>query len=46
MIASARLYEWTPSLTAAWRRLLEWTAARARVHSTEKTGHSPGTPFS
>lgn len=31
MIASARLYEWTPSLAAAWRRLLEWTAARAGV---------------
>ena len=31
MIASARLYEWAPSLTTAWRRLLEWTAARAGV---------------
>lgn len=32
MIASARLYEWTPSLTAAWRRLLEWIAASADVY--------------
>jgi ABC-type phosphate/phosphonate transport system substrate-binding protein len=31
VIASARMYEWAPSLTAAWRRLLEWTAARAGV---------------
>jgi ABC-type phosphate/phosphonate transport system substrate-binding protein len=31
VIASARLYEWAPSLTTAWRRLLEWTAARAGV---------------
>lgn len=31
MIASARLYEWAPSLTAAWRRLLEWVAADAGV---------------
>jgi len=31
MIASARMYEWTPSLSATWRRLLAWAAARARV---------------
>lgn len=31
MIASARLYEWTPSLTTAWRRLLEWAATRAKA---------------
>lgn len=31
MIASARMYEWTPSLVTAWRRLLEAVAARARV---------------
>ncbi|MBI4628501.1 MAG: PhnD/SsuA/transferrin family substrate-binding protein [Candidatus Rokubacteria bacterium] len=31
MIASARMYEWTPSLSATWRRLLAWVAARARV---------------
>jgi ABC-type phosphate/phosphonate transport system substrate-binding protein len=31
MIASARMYEWTPSLVTAWRSLLEWVAARARV---------------
>lgn len=31
MIASARMYEWTPSLAVAWRRLLAWVAARAGV---------------
>ncbi len=31
MIASARMYEWSPSLTAAWGRLLSWVAARAGV---------------
>ncbi|MGH7325126.1 MAG: phosphate/phosphite/phosphonate ABC transporter substrate-binding protein [Candidatus Rokuibacteriota bacterium] len=31
MIASARMYEWAPSLTTAWRRLLEWVAVRSRV---------------
>jgi len=31
MIASARMYEWTPSLTIAWTRLLTWVAARAGV---------------
>lgn len=31
MIASARMYEWTPALSAMWRRLLAWAAARARV---------------
>ena len=31
MIASARMYSWSPSLTAAWRRLLEWVSARAGV---------------
>lgn len=30
-IASAQMYSWAPSLTAAWRRLLEWVAARADV---------------
>src|SRR5256885_3897735 len=30
-IASARMYSWWPTLTAAWRRLLEWVAARAGV---------------
>lgn len=29
MIASARMYEWAPSLVAAWRQLLQWVAARA-----------------
>ena len=28
-IASARMYSWSPTLTAAWRRLLEWVAARS-----------------
>lgn len=32
VIASARLYEWAPSLTVAWSRLLQWVAATARVH--------------
>ena len=32
MIASARLYEWTPSLTTAWRRLLEWVGSTAAVN--------------
>jgi ABC-type phosphate/phosphonate transport system substrate-binding protein len=31
VIASARMYAWSPSLTAVWRRLLEWVAARAGV---------------
>ena len=31
MIASARLYEWAPTLVTAWRRLLEDVAARAKV---------------
>jgi ABC-type phosphate/phosphonate transport system substrate-binding protein len=32
VIASARLYEWAPSLVVAWRRLLEWVAATAGLH--------------
>lgn len=28
-VASARMYSWSPTLTAAWRRLLEWVATRA-----------------
>jgi ABC-type phosphate/phosphonate transport system substrate-binding protein len=31
MIASARMYEWAPSLVIAWRQLLEGVATRARV---------------
>jgi ABC-type phosphate/phosphonate transport system substrate-binding protein len=31
MIACARMYSWSPSLAAAWRRLLEWVAAAANV---------------
>src|SRR6266481_4437458 len=30
-IASARMYSWSPSLTAAWHRLLVWVSARAEV---------------
>jgi len=30
-IASARMYSWAPSVTRAWRRLLEWVSARAGV---------------
>ncbi len=30
-IASARMYSWSPSLTAAWHRLLAWVSARAGV---------------
>ena len=30
-IASARMYSWSPSLTAAWHRLLAWVSARAKV---------------
>ena len=29
MIASARMYSWSPSLLAAWRRLLEWVSDRS-----------------
>jgi len=31
LIASARMYAWSPSLGAAWRRLLSWVAGRANV---------------
>lgn len=31
MIASARMYAWSPSLAAAWQRLLDWLATAARV---------------
>ena len=30
-VASARMYSWSPSLTAAWQRLLQWVSARAGV---------------
>lgn len=30
-IASARMYSWSPSLTAAWHQLLAWVSARAEV---------------
>jgi ABC-type phosphate/phosphonate transport system substrate-binding protein len=28
-VASARMYSWSPTLTAAWRRLLDWVAERS-----------------
>src|SRR5207237_382563 len=28
-VASARMYSWSPTLTAAWRRMLQWVADRA-----------------
>jgi hypothetical protein len=31
MIASARMYSWTPAAAAAWRRLLEAVSERAEV---------------
>ena len=31
MIASARMYAWSPSLAAVWQRLLEWIARAAGV---------------
>jgi len=31
VIASARMYSWSPSLAAAWHRLLAWVSARAGV---------------
>jgi ABC-type phosphate/phosphonate transport system substrate-binding protein len=31
MIASARMYSWSPSLLAAWRRLLQWVNERSGV---------------
>jgi ABC-type phosphate/phosphonate transport system substrate-binding protein len=31
MIASARMYSWSPSLAAAWNRLLGWVSGRAGV---------------
>lgn len=34
MIASAKMYAWSAPIGAAWRRLLEWVAARADVPLT------------
>ena len=34
VIASARMYSWSPSLAAAWHRLLGWVAGRAGVPMT------------
>jgi ABC-type phosphate/phosphonate transport system substrate-binding protein len=30
-VASAQMYSWSPSLTAAWRRVLEWVSGNADV---------------
>ncbi len=34
MIASARMYSWSPSAAAAWHRLLAWVAKKAEVDLT------------
>ena len=34
MIASARMYSWSPSLASAWHRLLAWVGKTARVDLT------------
>ena len=44
MIASARMYSWSPSLAAAWHRLLDWVAARAGVPMTVMD-HADPTPL-
>jgi ABC-type phosphate/phosphonate transport system substrate-binding protein len=44
VIASARMYSWSPSLAAAWRRLLEWVAGRAGVPMTVMD-HADPTPL-
>jgi ABC-type phosphate/phosphonate transport system substrate-binding protein len=41
MIASARMYSWSPSLAAAWHRLLDWVAARAGVPLTVMDAADP-----
>jgi ABC-type phosphate/phosphonate transport system substrate-binding protein len=33
-IASAQMYSWSPSLTASWRRVLDWVSGRAAVPLT------------
>jgi hypothetical protein len=38
MIASARMDSWSPSLAAAWHRLLGWVGAAAVVSAIEKAG--------
>ena len=41
MIASARMYSWSPSLASAWRRLLEWVSERAAVPLTVMDAADP-----
>src|SRR5712692_8998297 len=41
MIASARMYSWSPSLAAAWHRLLGWVAAKAAVPMTVMDASDP-----
>src|SRR5712692_7355510 len=41
MIASARMYAWSPSLAAAWHRLLGWVAAKAAVPMTLMDASDP-----
>src|SRR5436305_13437202 len=40
-IASARMYAWSPSLAAAWRRLLSSIVARAGVDVAVMDEHDP-----
>jgi ABC-type phosphate/phosphonate transport system substrate-binding protein len=44
LIASARMYVWSPSLAAAWRRLLEWLSRRAMV-ALDVTDQAVPTPL-
>jgi ABC-type phosphate/phosphonate transport system substrate-binding protein len=40
-IASARMYSWSPPLTAAWHRLLGWVSARAKVEMSVLDASDP-----
>jgi ABC-type phosphate/phosphonate transport system substrate-binding protein len=44
MIASARMYSWSPPLALAWRRLLEWAASRSGV-PLQILDHADPTPL-
>ncbi len=41
MIASARMYSWSPSAAAAWHRLLGWVAKTAEVELTLQDQSDP-----
>ena len=41
LIASARMYSWSPSLAAEWRRLLSFIVARAGVDVAVMDEHDP-----